>query len=96
LEAIVKEQLSRGEIISLIAGVPLVVAASSGTASAADTAQAKAMKKTLGYVDKSKVKDDCDDCRFYKAVTKTDGTCSIIPGGTVKAAGWCKSFAKKA
>ena len=91
-----KERLSRGEIISLIAGVPLVVAASTAGASAADTEAAKAMKKSLGYIDKSKVKVDCDDCRFYKAVTKTDGTCTIIPGGTVKAAGWCKSFARKA
>ena len=92
-----KEQLSRGEIISLIAGVPLVVAASAGTASAADTDQAKAMKKSLAYVDVAKDKGrDCDDCRFYKAKTKVEGTCSIIPGGTVKAHGTCKSFAKKA
>ena len=73
-----KEHLSRGEIISLIAGVPAIVAAGAGTASAADTEAAKAMKKSLGYIDKSKVKDDCDDCRFYKKVTKTDGTCAII------------------
>jgi hypothetical protein len=92
-----KQRISRGEIISLLAGIPAAVAATAGTASAADTPQAVSLKKSLGYVDKSTVKGrECDDCRFYKPKDKTTGTCSIIPGGTVKAVGWCKSWAAKA
>jgi hypothetical protein len=90
------ERISRGEVISLIAGIPAAVAVTSAAASAADTAAAVTQKKNLAYVDKSaKAGQDCDDCRFYAAKTKTDGTCQLIPGGTVKAAGWCKSWVKK-
>jgi hypothetical protein len=92
----VSERLSRGEIISLIAGIPAAVAVTGAAASAADTDAAKTQKKNLGYVDKStKAGQECDDCRFYKAVDKTSGTCQLIPGGTVQAGGWCKSWVKK-
>ena len=90
------DRFSRGEIISLLAIVPGAVAATASVASAADTDQAKTIKKSLAYVDKStKSGQTCSNCRFFKAGTGGSGTCQIIPGGTVKAAGWCKSWAKK-
>jgi hypothetical protein len=94
----VSERLSRGEIISLITGIPAALAVTAGAASAAaDTPAATAMKKSLGYIDKSTTKGrTCSNCRFYKGINGTTGTCQIIPGGTVKAAGWCKSWAAKA
>ena len=91
------ERLSRGHIISLLAGIPAAVAVTAAGASAADTAAATSMKKSLAYVDKSKVAGKtCANCRFYTAGSPAgSGTCAIIPGGTVKAAGWCKSYAAK-
>jgi hypothetical protein len=97
LEDTVSERLSRGHIISLLAGIPAAVAVTAGRAAAADTAAATAMKKSLGYIDKSKTAGrTCGNCRFFKATSGGNGTCAIIPGGTVKAAGWCKSWAAKA
>lgn len=93
------ERLSRGEIISLIAGIPAAVVLTAEAASAADSAAATQQKKTLGYVNKStKAGQSCSTCRFYTAAkTKgAAGTCQLIPGGTVAAAGWCKSWVKKA
>jgi hypothetical protein len=44
----------------------------------------------------------CSNCQLYKAAgilkgTKEElGVCQMIPGGNVKAAGWCNSWVKKA
>jgi len=92
----VSERLSRGEIISLIAGIPVAVAVTAQAAGAADSAAAAGQKKSLGYVDKStKSGQTCGNCRFYTKKDGASGTCALIPGGTVKAAGWCKSYVKK-
>lgn len=90
------ERFSRGAIISLIAGVPAGIALTAEAAAAADSASAVQQKKTLGYVDKSpKSGQQCGNCRFFTAGSGGNGTCQLIPGGTVKAAGWCKSWVKK-
>lgn len=91
------ERISRSELISLIAGVPLAVVVTAAAAEAADTPQAVQTKKALAYVDKSPKKDQiCGNCQFYKGINGTTGNCQLIPGGQVKKAGWCKSWAKKA
>ncbi len=93
------ERFSRGEVISLIAGIPAAAALTAEAAMAADSAAAIQQKKTLGYVSKStKAGQTCSNCRFYTAATKPGaaGTCALIPGGTVAAGGWCKSWVKKA
>ena len=93
------ERFSRGEIISLIAGIPAATALTAEAALAADSAAATQQKKTLGYVNKSaKSGQTCGNCRFYVAAKAKggSGTCQLIPGGTVAAGGWCKSWVKKA
>jgi hypothetical protein len=88
------ERLSRGEVISLLVGIPLAVATTAAAASAGDTAQVSTKKKSLSYVDKSPiVGKTCANCALFKATSAGNGTCLIIPGGTIKAAGWCKSWA---
>jgi hypothetical protein len=88
------ERLSRGAVISLLVGIPVAVAMTAGAASAGDTAQATTKKKSLGYIDKSTtVGKTCANCALFKVTSAGNGTCLIIPGGTVKAAGWCKSWA---
>jgi len=97
------EHLSRGKAILCIAGMPAAIAITASLASAAlaadamkpDTAQATKMKATLGYVEKSTVSGaNCSNCTFFVATSGGNGGCKLIPGGTVKAAGWCKSYAK--
>jgi hypothetical protein len=97
------ERLSRGKAILSIAGIPAAIASTASLASAAlaaeaakpDTAQATKMKATLGYVEKSTVSGaNCTNCTFYAATGGGVGSCKLIPGGTVKGAGWCKSYAK--
>ncbi len=89
------EYLSRGKAIALIAGIPVAAALTAAAVSAADTAQATKTKASLGYIGKSATKGQtCANCSFFVATSGGAGTCKIIPGGTVKAAGWCKSWAK--
>jgi hypothetical protein len=93
------EHFSRGKAILFLAGMPAAAAIAASTASApataADTTQATKMKTTLGYVEKSTTTTQtCANCTFYAATSGGNGTCKIIPGGTVKATGWCKSWAK--
>jgi hypothetical protein len=91
------ERLSRGEIISLLVGIPAAVAVTAAAASAGDTAQATAKKKSLAYVDKSTTAGKtCANCGLFKATSAGNGACLIIPGGTVAAAGWCKSWVPQA
>ncbi len=93
------EHFSRGKAIWFLAGIPaaamLLSSAASATEPAADTPDAAKMKAALGYVDKSTTAAQaCASCTFFAATSGGDGTCKLIPGGTVKAAGWCKSWAK--
>jgi hypothetical protein len=99
------EHLSRGKAIWFLASIPAAVAIAASAASAdsapsaapatADTAEATKMKTTLDYVDKSTTTgQSCANCTFFAATSDGDGTCKLITGGTVKAAGWCKSWSK--
>jgi hypothetical protein len=86
-------RLSRGQTLSLLLGFPVAIALNRAAASGADTDQVAKLKHSLGYVDKSKFPDKtCANCSLYKSQNAESGTCTIIPGGTVKAAGWCKSW----
>jgi hypothetical protein len=61
--------------------------------SAADTANATKQKSLLGYIDKSTTAGKtCANCGLFKKTSGGNGTCAIILGGTVRAAGWCKSW----
>jgi hypothetical protein len=62
-----------------------------------DNATAKALAYTA---DASKVEhasfkpgSSCANCQFFTATT---GACSLFPGFSVAAAGWCTAWAKKA
>ena len=62
-------------------------------------AQGKMMVGPLKYVDSSKKPaEKCANCMQFKpdAKDKKLGECNIIQGCSVKAAGWCASWSKKA
>ena len=61
----------------------------------------------LGYVEDTatvdaakypqhKPENDCANCQFYTAGEGERGTCTLFPGFTVHAKGWCASWAAKA
>jgi hypothetical protein len=77
------DRISRGEIISLLAGVPLAVAATAGAASAADN------KAQFKYQTTPKGALKCSACKFFKK----PAACSIVTG-TISPNGWCIAFAK--
>ena len=61
--------------------------------------------KALGYVhDASTVSNElrgvtsrvCSNCRFFTEDAKEWGPCSLFPGKSVAAQGWCKSWIAKA
>jgi len=98
-EFFMHEPISRVKAIWFLASIPAAAAvltsAASAAFAAADTPDATKQKATLGYVDKSTTTGQaCASCSFFAATTGGDGTCKLIPGGTVKATGWCKSYAK--
>ena len=64
----------------------------------ADNAQAKALKYTPDAATATKDPawkpgSHCGNCQFFTAAS---GACQIFPGYTVKPAGWCAAWAKKA
>jgi len=82
-----------------IARAPLeVAAAADAPLLSADDPTAKALKYTS---DASTAKDakpgsKCANCRLYQGAAKsTEGGCSIFPGKSVKASGWCTSWTPK-
>jgi hypothetical protein len=89
---------------AIVAALPLVAPSLVGTAHAqalkslpADNATAKALAYTA---DATKVKhasfkpgSNCANCQFFTAAT---GGCTLFPGFSVAAAGWCTAWAKKA
>ena len=88
------ERLSRGAVISRLVAVPVAMVLSASAASAADTAATTKTKNALGYIAKSTTAGKtCANCSLFKATSGGNGTCQIIPDSTVKAAGWCKSWA---
>ena len=84
------ENLSRGAIISLIAGLPLVVA--SGSIALADTDDSSGTKKSFKYQTKpGPGGKDCAGCSFFKA----PNACAIVKG-KLSPKGYCISYAPKA
>lgn len=84
--------VSRGEVISLIAGIPLGVAAVTTAASAADN------KAQFKYVAKStKPGQTCSNCSlFTPGPSKTAmGKCKVVTG-PIAPGGWCIAYAPKA
>jgi len=54
--------------------------------------------KALGYVTSSTQADaKCSNCAQYQGQAgASEGPCTIFPGKSVAAGGWCKSWVKKA
>jgi len=92
------EYLSRRKAIRLLASIPAaaaILASAESALATADTADATKQKATLGYVDKSATTGQaCSSCKFFAATSGGKGNCKLIPGGTVEATGWCKSYSK--
>jgi hypothetical protein len=100
--------VSRGEVISLIAGIPLAVAATAGAASADVTkptpaeAAAAQLKAQFGYMAKSTFPAKCSGCKFFTpSVIHGSGTMGVAESalgacklipGGVSAAGWCSQW----
>jgi hypothetical protein len=63
-----------------------------------DAPQAKALKYTPDAATAAKDPawkpgSHCGNCQFFTAAT---GACKIFPGSSVKTAGWCAAWAKRA
>jgi hypothetical protein len=87
LEALIMaNHISRGEIISLLAGLPVAVAATTGIASAADN------KAQFKYQDKpGKGGAKCSGCSLFTP----PNACKVVTG-KISPNGWCTAWAKKA
>jgi hypothetical protein len=86
----VSKCISRGEVISLIAGLPLALAATTGIAAAADDSGGS--KAQFKYVDVSKEKGkNCAGCALFKA----PNGCSVVKG-KISPKGYCIAYAPKA
>jgi len=83
------DRISRGEIISLLAGLPLAVAATTGAASAAD--DSGGTKAQYKYVAKSTKAQKCSGCALFKG----PAACVLVKG-KISPAGYCIAFAPKA
>lgn len=84
------DRISRGEIISLLAGIPLAAAATTAAASAADdSAGTKAQYK---YITKPGPKGQkCSGCALFTA----PAACKLVKG-KISPNGYCIAFAPKA
>jgi hypothetical protein len=84
------DRISRGEIISLLAGIPLAVAATSGAAFAAD--DSGGTKAQFKYITKpGPGGKKCAECSLFKA----PNACLVVKG-KISPNGYCTSFAPKA
>ena len=84
------DRVSRKEIISLIAGLPLIVGASTGIASAADDSMGT--KAQYKYQMKPGPKGQkCGGCTLFKA----PAACSIVKG-KISPSGYCIAYSPKA
>jgi hypothetical protein len=84
------DRISRGEIISLLAGLPLAVAATTAAASAAD--DSGGTKAQYKYITKPGPKGQkCVGCALFKA----PASCSIVKG-KISPGGYCIAYAPKA
>lgn len=84
------DRISRGEIISLLAGLPLAVAATTGAASAAD--DSGGTKKQYKYQAKPGPKGQkCSGCALFIA----PAACKLVKG-KISPNGYCIAYAPKA
>jgi hypothetical protein len=84
------DRISRGEIISLLAGLPMAVVATTGMASAADdSGGTKAQLKYQGTPGPGGKK--CSGCSLFKA----PAACSAVKG-KISPNGYCIAFNPKA
>jgi hypothetical protein len=84
------DRISRGEIISLLAGLPLAVAATTGIAVAAD--DSGGTKKSFKYQSKpGPGGKKCSGCALFKA----PAACSVVKG-KISPKGYCVAYAPKA
>lgn len=102
-----RRTLLKGAFLSL-AAIPVVVTstrADAGTALPLVDPAKDPTAKALGYVADAKTTKDaahkagaiCGNCALFQAkATDKQGPCSIFGGKHVLAAGWCKSWVKKA
>jgi hypothetical protein len=83
------DRISRGEIISLLAGLPLAVAATTAAASAAD--DSGGTKAQFKYQLKPGPKGKCSTCSLFKA----PASCVLVHG-KISPNGYCTAYNPKA
>ena len=84
------DRVTRGEIISLLAGLPVAVAATTGIAAAAD--DSGGTKATYKYITKPGPKGQkCGGCALFKA----PASCGLVKG-KISPNGYCIAYAPKA
>jgi hypothetical protein len=84
------DRISRGEIISLLAGIPAAVAVTTTVASAAD--DSGGTKAQYKYVAVSKIKGKvCSGCALFKA----PAACQLVKG-KISPKGYCIAYSPKA
>ncbi len=84
------DRIKRGEVISLIAGLPLAVAATTAIASAAD--DSSGTKAQFKYqLHPGPAGQKCGACALFKA----PAACSVVKG-KISPNGYCIAFAPKA
>ncbi len=82
------DRISRGEIISLLAGLPAALAVTTGVAGAAD--DSGGTKAQYKYVAKSTKAQKCSGCALFKA----PAACVLVKG-KISPNGYCIAFAPK-
>ncbi len=84
------DRISRGEIISLLAGLPLAVTATTAVASAAD--DSGGTKKQFKYQEKPGPKGQhCSGCALFKPPS----SCAVVKG-KISPNGYCTAYSPKA
>jgi hypothetical protein len=89
---------SRRAILKGLVSIPvLAIAGLPSTSNAAMVSADDPTAKALAYTAKSTTAGQtCANCSLYQGGTAASGACPIFPGKDVAAAGWCKSWVKKA
>ncbi len=87
----------RRAILKGLMGIPVVAIAGYQSVHAAMLSVDDPTAKALGYTEKSTTDGQtCANCGIYQGGSNPSGACPIFPGKDVAAAGWCKSWVKKA
>lgn len=95
--------MTRREVLRLAGGATAIIPLAMLTthqAVATDMPQVDpedATAKALGYVHASENAEQlCNNCQLYTGEAEAEwGQCTIFPGKSVNAQGWCKSWVKK-